>query len=464
MKNRKGYMLIELILASLIAFALAMYMASLTIKLKNKNDDLLVESLVTTDSAVATNSILKIINEDPNNFDCGLISVDKEKNTIKYNDEVVAVFSSYATLEEAFSYCTDVEMDESDQLHIGVDVPQIPDKDFSINIDFIKRKNPSSNVIFEARGSYDFAVAGSNSADRGDSYSTSYATCQWIYKPPTDSRFNNILNELKTKYNINSLDNITGSELNTNHGTITKVIFTYWASGSGAPRVDIKPFKGKILLIKPDFTYTFIPYDESHNVWTEFLDITDYIDKRNPDGMYYVSFIDASIFPQSSWSMTAIYEKDTLPYSYAKLVLNEARLANGQSAEIMFDSKYALKGTYQITGTIIAGGAGGWPVSEALTGDKVEAILDDGSRQQLYETTYKGKKIFEGRTDKDFAAGIYNTVRPDGYPKGGELDIFKETLDSDFFGGKELKGIKITKIGTNDIKVGLLGVSMAIEE
>ena len=46
--------------------------------------------------------------------------------------------------------------------------------------------------------------------------------------------------------------------------------------------------------------------------------------------------------------------------------------------------------------------------------------------------------------------------------KGGELDIFYETLDDEFFGGKSLEGVKITKLGKNAITAGLLGVSMSI--
>ena len=47
--NNKGYMLVEIILASALAFGLTFFIIDLTIKLKNKNDDLVVETLISTD-------------------------------------------------------------------------------------------------------------------------------------------------------------------------------------------------------------------------------------------------------------------------------------------------------------------------------------------------------------------------------------------------------------------------------
>ena len=459
MKNRKGYMLVELILASLIAFGVTTFLVTMTLKLKNKNDDLLVESLVTTDTSVATNSLLKIINENPNDFDCGLVKVNKDKNTIMYDNKVVAVFGEYAQLRESLSYCKDQEMDGSAQIHIGVDVPQLPNKDFDINIDYIKRKNPSPNVIFEALGNYGFAIAGSNNASRGNNIDDAWTANNWVYAPPSNSKYKNILNELKNKYNISGLNNISGSRLNTNGGVVTKAIFGYFAYGSSGGG---SAYDGKILLIRPDFSYAFIPYENKGWGWSEFLDITDYIDRRHPDGWYYVSFIGASRAPQLAWSMTAVYEGGDAPYSYTKLVLDERTLANS-SVDIMFKNKYKLMGTYRLTGTILAGGVSAWPDKVSTTGDRVFAILNDNSTKQLYETVYKGKKLFAGRSSTDFACNIFNTERNNNI-RGGELDIFNETLDSQFFGGKELTGIRMIKDGSNGIKVGLVGVSMAIEQ
>ena len=50
--NRKGYMLIEIILASAIAFGIAIFMFLLVVKVKNRNDDMFVETQVATDQAI----------------------------------------------------------------------------------------------------------------------------------------------------------------------------------------------------------------------------------------------------------------------------------------------------------------------------------------------------------------------------------------------------------------------------
>ena len=58
LKNNKGYMLVEIVLASAIAFAIAAYMIDVTIKLKNKNDDMLAELQAETDKAIIAYKIM----------------------------------------------------------------------------------------------------------------------------------------------------------------------------------------------------------------------------------------------------------------------------------------------------------------------------------------------------------------------------------------------------------------------
>ena len=55
--NNKGYMLVEIILAFSITFTLLYFMMDLVLKIKNKNDDLLVETVVRTDSTIITNEL-----------------------------------------------------------------------------------------------------------------------------------------------------------------------------------------------------------------------------------------------------------------------------------------------------------------------------------------------------------------------------------------------------------------------
>ncbi|MBR7042471.1 MAG: hypothetical protein IKI04_03110, partial [Bacilli bacterium] len=258
------------------------------------------------------------------------------------------------------------------------------------------------------------------------------------------------------------LDNISGSRLNTNGGTIKRLIFSYFAYGNTGTPYEQTIFNGRILLIKPDFSYTFIPYSNKGWGWAEYIEITDYVNKTSPDGWYYVSFIGSKVAPQAAWSMTAVYENGrTLPNSYTKLVLKQQQIANA-SVDIRFPIPYQINGTYQITGTILGGGIGAWPGAPNETNDRVFAILKDGSTKQLYETYYNGRTIFAGRSSSDFACGIFNTEKNHSV-RGGELDIFNETLRSDFFGNKELVGIRFTKDGNNGISVGLVGVSAPLK-
>ncbi len=59
--NNKGYMLIEIILASAIAFALAYFMLELTLKVKDRNDYLLAATLTATDKAILSNKIMETL-------------------------------------------------------------------------------------------------------------------------------------------------------------------------------------------------------------------------------------------------------------------------------------------------------------------------------------------------------------------------------------------------------------------
>ena len=88
--NNKGYMLVEIILASVIAFGVAYFILDLVIKLKNKNDDLFVATLARTDQAIITNTIMRDIYNKNTQFSCENIlnNISVEDNKFKYNDTI----------------------------------------------------------------------------------------------------------------------------------------------------------------------------------------------------------------------------------------------------------------------------------------------------------------------------------------------------------------------------------------
>ena len=320
----------------------------------------------------------------------------------------------------------------------------------------------NNNVtLFEAVGRYAFATAGSNNAYRGDSSSTVADTMRWVKAPPTESWYDDVVNNLISDGVISSKDeitNISGSYLDTNSGVIEDVFFGYYAFGK--TDTENLTFNGKILLINPDHSYKFLPI--SGTARTQIFSIKDYVNIENPDGWYYVAFLkDELLKPQTVWGITAIYQKENVDINYLKLIHAKYSLSNGASSDIMFDSKFKLSDKFQLTGMILAAGANAWSTTDDVTGDTVYALLSDNSTKQLYETTYNGKTIFKGRTATDFANQTFGTKRNHDIA-GGELDIFDETLSSDFFDNKEIIGYRFTKTGSNGYFPALIGLSQKV--
>ena len=85
--------MVEIILASALAVGMAYFMIRLTINVKNKNDDLLVKSLTSTDQGIIYNYFMKKAATE---------TIDKNKisytgQQLKYNNEVVINLNKYAT-------------------------------------------------------------------------------------------------------------------------------------------------------------------------------------------------------------------------------------------------------------------------------------------------------------------------------------------------------------------------------
>lgn len=129
--NNKGYMLIEIILAAALAMGVVYFITELTIKLKNKNDDLLVKTLVSTDQAIIYNTIMKdLYNPDNRSGVCDKIKV--EGNKFSYDDfsNVVTEYASLGTVVD----CQDV--DNKIYIKIKLGVTQLKDENFDIVINY----------------------------------------------------------------------------------------------------------------------------------------------------------------------------------------------------------------------------------------------------------------------------------------------------------------------------------------
>lgn len=67
--NRKGYLTVEIILASTIAFAIAFFLIEITVKLVSKTDDVYHETVIAYDDAIIINNIKEKIKDYINEMD-----------------------------------------------------------------------------------------------------------------------------------------------------------------------------------------------------------------------------------------------------------------------------------------------------------------------------------------------------------------------------------------------------------
>ena len=128
--NNRGYVLIEIILASAIAFGIAYFVLDLTIKLKNKNDDLVVRTLTQTDRGIITNRFMSYMVDD--NFSCDNVKI--VDNTIKYNDEVIDIVNKYAKLENYNCSITSNRVN----LKFFIKVMQLEEDNFNVDINYYR--------------------------------------------------------------------------------------------------------------------------------------------------------------------------------------------------------------------------------------------------------------------------------------------------------------------------------------
>ena len=62
--NRRGYLAVEIILASVVAISIAIFLMEITIKLVNVTDDAYIDTEILTDKALITKNIKKLLEDD----------------------------------------------------------------------------------------------------------------------------------------------------------------------------------------------------------------------------------------------------------------------------------------------------------------------------------------------------------------------------------------------------------------
>jgi len=126
--DNKGYMLVEIILAVALAMGVGYFLIELTLKVKNTNDDLLVESLVKTDQGIIYNMIMKdVYNDTSLTIDdvYQKIEIDSDNNKVTYGTEIIFV-SDYAQVGN--------KKKEGNKIIIPIIVKQLPEDNFNVEI------------------------------------------------------------------------------------------------------------------------------------------------------------------------------------------------------------------------------------------------------------------------------------------------------------------------------------------
>lgn len=132
--NNKGYMLVEIILAFSITFILIYFIMDLVIKSKNKNDDLMVETLVRTDQTIITNKLMSYAIDETDGFDCNSLKSNITDSTVKYGSDTIDIVSKYAKIDKSNVSCsTDLG---KVSIRIPISVEQMKDEEFDVVIDY----------------------------------------------------------------------------------------------------------------------------------------------------------------------------------------------------------------------------------------------------------------------------------------------------------------------------------------
>ncbi len=95
--NKKGYLLVEVIISSVLALILAYFLIDITVDLKNRNSDNYIDTVLATDKALITKEVMN----DINNYELvGVAKIgDYQVNLTFYDEEADAQFSKSLTID-----------------------------------------------------------------------------------------------------------------------------------------------------------------------------------------------------------------------------------------------------------------------------------------------------------------------------------------------------------------------------
>ena len=329
--------------------------------------------------------------------------------------------------------------------------------------------NVVGETVFNGVGRYDYAFAGNNNVDRGNSYDDNLTTSKLI-TPEQNSNLPSNWTQIRQKIEAEgySVTNLSGSRLDMKGGKAKLALLR----GFNCAREQGVDF---IYLIGPDGNYKKVNY---------FEDITEYVNSQsNPSGWYFVFYpqLDASTCNQASWGIASIYESSNLGLSHVETVATENNFIAGSgydpdvtttTEDVLFSTPYKAKNNTELIGLYLLAGARSWPVAGKTEDETYMIINNNGTIMQLSQDLqykYNGKLAFAGRSDTDFAVGLFRDVVGSANVShniiGGEVDIFDEMINSDFLNeGEKIYGYEIRKSGTNILSPTLFGIRQDVDE
>lgn len=101
--NRKGYMLVEIIVAATIAFSIAYYLLNLTYKFKSKSEDLYNQTPIVADKINITKNIMNDLDEGK------ITSITSSGNNYYYftiTENTTNTYKCLSVIGKTLTYCT----------------------------------------------------------------------------------------------------------------------------------------------------------------------------------------------------------------------------------------------------------------------------------------------------------------------------------------------------------------------
>ena len=219
MRNNKGYVLVEIVLAFAITFTLIYFIMDLVISMKSKNDDIMVETLVKTDQAIITNKLMSYAIEEKENFDCNDLKSNITDKVVKYDGNTMDIVNDYSYIDRDNVSCK-IEFGKIN-IVIPIEVRQMKDKNYDVVIDYKydigAQIPPTCSLSVDASG----VISATYADDHENSSGINYYGWSSSLSGVTSSETDIIGEETYTFYVTDRAENLTTCSITTDYTNAT---------------------------------------------------------------------------------------------------------------------------------------------------------------------------------------------------------------------------------------------------